>query len=141
MLADRCESLIAVDIAPVALKRARSHCEGKNIEFKQWDLAASPAPVGMDLVVIMDVLEMFFQPRDVHNAREKLVSALRPGGYLLLGNSLQNDIFETSWWGKWMLRGGKRIAEYFSAHPQLELVASETQGIYMNAIFRRKNDG
>lgn len=140
MLAQRCKSLLAVDIAPSALERARSRCTEGNITFKHWDLADSPAPVGMDLVVTMDVLELFYRPRDIQNAREKLVSALRPGGYLLLGNSRQNDIFETSWWGKWMLRGGMRIAEYFSAHPQLDLLTSESRGIYINAVFRRKKE-
>lgn len=138
MLADRCENLLAVDIAPAALKRARSRCPEGNINFNHWDLTASPAPANMDLVVIMDVLELFFKPRDIQSAREKLISALRPGGYLLLGNSKQNDIFESSWWGKWMLRGGKRIAEYFGEHPQLDLVISESRGIYVNAVFRRK---
>lgn len=62
----------------------------------------------------MDVLELFFHADDIRFARDKLVRALRLGDYLLVGNSLQSDVFETSWWGKWMLRGGKRIAELFA---------------------------
>jgi Nodulation protein S (NodS) len=136
MLAPRCRSLLAVDISQAALDRAMQRCAGREVRFEQWDLFTSPAPANLDLVVVMDVLEYFFCPSDIRIARDKLVSSLRPGGYLLLGNSRQNDIFETSWWGKWMLRGGKRIAEFFGDHPQLELVASETKGIYVNALFR-----
>ena len=140
MLAPRCKSLLAVDISQVALSRAQQRCKGLGVQFEQWSLFDSPAPANLDLIVVMDVLEYFFRPADVRSARDKLVRALRPGGYLLVGNSRQDDLFETSWWGKWMLRGGARIAEFFGDHPQLEFVASETKGIYVNALFRLRAD-
>lgn len=141
MLAQRCKSLLAVDISQTALDRARRRCAEDKVKFEQWDLSTSPAPSNLDLVVVMDVLELFYRPSDIRKARQKLVTTLRPGGYLLLGNSRQNDVFETAWWSKWLLRGGKRIAEYFGAHPGLELIASEMDGIYMNALFRAKSSG
>ena len=136
MLAPRCKSLLAVDISQVALCRAQKRCTGQGVRFELWNLFDSPAPLNLDLVVVMDVIEYFFYPQDVRFARDKLVRALRPGGYLLVGNSRQSEVFETSWWGKWMLRGGKRIAEFFGDHPRLEFVAWETKGIYVNALFR-----
>ena len=136
MLAPRCKSLLAVDISQAALSRAQQRCKGLSVRFEQWNLFASPAPENLDLVVVMDVLELFFHPSDVEFARDKLVRTLRPGGYLLLGNSRQSDVFETSRWGKWMLRGGRRIAEFFREHPQLEFVAWEAKGIYVNALYR-----
>lgn len=139
MLAPRCQSLLAVDITRAALARAAERCAGKGVTFSHWDLATSPVPTDPDLLVILDVLELFFQPADVKNARDKLVSALRPGGHLLLGNSRQDLLFETSWWGKYMLRGGKRIAEFFCEHPRLELIAMESGEIYVNAIFRTRD--
>jgi 2-polyprenyl-3-methyl-5-hydroxy-6-metoxy-1,4-benzoquinol methylase len=141
MLAPRCKSLLAVDISQTALSRAVQRCGETRVKFEQWDLSSSPAPLDLDLVVVMDVLELFYRPSAIRDARRKLVDPLRPGGYLLLGNSRHNDIFETSWWGKWMLRGGKRIAEYFGEHPRLEVVATETRGIYVNALFRAKASG
>jgi hypothetical protein len=141
ILAPQCRSLLAVDISQTALNRAMQRCAGLEARFEQWDLFTSPAPANLDLVVVMDVLEYFLSPSDVRYARDKLVNSLCYGGYLLLGNSRQNDVFETSWWGRWMLRGGKRIAEFFSDHPQLELVALDSKGIYVNALFRgRAND-
>jgi len=136
MLAPRCKSLLAVDISQVALCRAQQRCKGNDVRIEQWNLFTSPAPENLDLVVVMDVLEYFLYPADVRFARDKLVRTLLPGGYLLVGNSRQNDVFETFWWGKWMLRGGKRISEFFGDHPKLELVASETKGIYVNSLFR-----
>ena len=138
MLAPRCKSLLAVDIIDGALGRATVRCEGLGVTFKKWDLTASPVPVRPELMVVMDVLEYYFRPADVRNAREKLVAALAPGGYLLLGGSRQNLFFETSWWGKFMLRGGKRLAEFFCEHSDLELVAMKTGDIFVNALFRKR---
>lgn len=138
MLASRCKSLLAVDIAHSALERAARRCPGREVTFQSWDVLTSSVPMNPDLLVLMDVLEYFFRPADVRIARDKLVSALQPGGHLLLGNSRQDLLFETTWWGKFMLRGGKRIAEFFCEHPRLELIAMETGEIYVNAIFRAK---
>lgn len=135
LLAPRCASLLAVDVLTKPLDRARSRCAGINVVFETWDLMLSPVPAHMDLVVAMDVLEFYFRPSHVRTARDKLVSAVRPGGYLLLGNSRQNQIFESARWGKWMVRGGQRIAECFAEHPRLRLVAAETGDFYVNALF------
>jgi 2-polyprenyl-3-methyl-5-hydroxy-6-metoxy-1,4-benzoquinol methylase len=140
MLATRCQSLLSVDIDRSALARAAERCAGNGVTFSQWDLTESPFPGTPDLLVVMDVLEYFFRPADVRNARDKLVSALSPGGHLLLGNSRQNPMFETAWWGKRLLRGGKRIAEFFCEHPRLELISMETGEFYVNAIFRIRDD-
>jgi len=140
MLAVHCEDLLAVDISQAALDRAALRCEGHRVRFEQWDLFNLPAPSGLDLVVVMDVLELYFRPADVRFGRDKLAGSLRPGGFLLLGNSRQNPVFETAWWAKWMVRGGKRIAECFAEHPQLQLLALETKGIYVNALFQVKPD-
>jgi SAM-dependent methyltransferase len=136
MLAARCHSLLAVDITRAALARAAERSAGKGVTFRRWDVLTEPVPVNPDLLVLMDVLEYFFRPADVKTARDKLVSALQPGAHLLLGNSRQDLLFETAWWGKYMLRGGKRIAEFFGEHPRLELIAMETGEIYVNALFR-----
>lgn len=135
MLARRCKSLVAVDISEAALSRAKRRCAGREVKFEQWDLFTSPVPKDLDLVVVMDVIELLLSPSDVRNARDKLVDGLRPGGHLLLSDSRQNVIFETSWWGKWLLRGGMRIAEFFGEHPELKLVASETQVGCVLALF------
>lgn len=137
LLAQRCKSLLAVDVLTRPLERARSRCAGMNVAFQNWDLVLSPVPANMDLVVAMDVLELYFRPSHIRTARDKLVSAVRPGGYLLIGNSRQNEVFERARWGKWMLRGGQRIAECFAEDPRLRLVGSETGDFYVNALFAR----
>jgi 2-polyprenyl-3-methyl-5-hydroxy-6-metoxy-1,4-benzoquinol methylase len=140
MLVSRCQSLLSVDIVRAALARATERCAGLGVTFSYWDLSSSPVPVHPDLLVMMDVLELYFRPEDVRTARDKLVGALEPGGHLLLGGSRQDLLFETAWWGKYMLRGGKRVAEFFFEHSDLELVAMETGEIYVNAIFRKSTE-
>lgn len=138
MLAPRCKSLLAVDVSKRALQRAGERCAGMNVTFRQWNLIAEPAPSDMDLVIVMDVLEIFYCRSDIRKAREKVVNAVKPGGYVLVGNSRQNELYENAHWAKWMLKGGKRIAEYFAEHPRLTLVSTETQGLFINALFRAK---
>ena len=79
MLAPHCKSLLAVDISTNALRRASERCAGTQVRFEQWDLSTSPAPADMDLVVIMDVLELFFRPSDIRNARDKLTGVCSLG--------------------------------------------------------------
>lgn len=138
MLTPRCKSLLSVDIIDVALARAATRCVGLGVAFRNWDLVTSPVPIHPQLLVVMDVLELYVRPVHVRSAREKLVQALQPGGFLLFGGSRQNPFFETSWWGKYMLRGGRRVAEFLGEHPDLELIATETGEIYVNAIFRKR---
>jgi hypothetical protein len=85
-LAQICERFFAVDFIPLALERARVRCqEFSNISFSKWDLKSDPAPGTFDLIVITDVLGSLGGRRDIRHARDKVVSALAAGGYLLYG--------------------------------------------------------
>jgi len=137
-LAPLCKRLVASDICPSALERAQNRCAGANAKFMIWDLRSSPMPEDMDLIVVMDVLELFFRRPDLRKAKEKLVSAMPPNGFLLLCNSRQILSFESTLWSKWMIRGGKRIAEYFARDPRLEVIASETSDLCVTTVFRKK---
>jgi SAM-dependent methyltransferase len=138
-LAPRCRALLAVDLSAVALGRARAAgAWGAGVAFAEWDLRRDPLPARFDLVVAMDVLETFCRPQLVRAARAKLVAALVPGGHLLLGNSRQGELFETAWWGRALIRGGRWIDEYVGRHPALEVVATGTGSFYVNTLFRRR---
>jgi 2-polyprenyl-3-methyl-5-hydroxy-6-metoxy-1,4-benzoquinol methylase len=140
-LAPRCERLIAVDYIPLVLERARARCgEFANISFTKWDLTTDPAPGSFDLIVIMDVLGSF-ERRDVRRARDKLVSALAPGGYLLFGDCL-GDLYrrriEDSWWARLLLRGARNIHRSVAAHPALVEVARRETPMHVLALFRNR---
>jgi len=137
-LASRCDSLLAVDISPVALQRSRERCAWpERVRFAEWDLRRDPLPGIFDLVVVMSVLEYYGRPRDLRAAREKLVEGVNPGGYLLVGDVRQSELFETTWWGRRLIRGGKWISEFVAEHPALKLVERVTEDYYVLALFRR----
>lgn len=126
MLAPRCEALLAADISSVALARARRRlAKYEQVQFAQWDLRVDPMPDSYDLIVIIHALEYIRNPLYVRRARAKLVNSLRPGGYLLVGTMKVAEIYEDAWWGKFLLRSGKRINNFFAEHLALKVVRTE----------------
>jgi len=123
LLAERCDALLAVDISPVALARARQrlHAQG-HVRFEELDLRVDALPGTYDLIVIIHALEYIRNPVYVRRARAKLVNALRPNGYLLVGTMKVMEIHEKAWWGRYFLRSGKRINAFFAEHPALKVV-------------------
>jgi predicted TPR repeat methyltransferase len=142
-LAQRCERLSAVDFMPLALQRARMRCLGfSNISFSQWDLRFDSAPGTFDLIVIMDVLGSFFGRRsDIRRARDKVVSALAPDGYLLYSDCLdqlhKRPIYD-SWWGRFLLVRARNIYRFVAAHPALVKVASRETEMHLLALFQKR---
>ena len=124
-LVERCDSLLAVDISPVALGRARQRRQWDHrVSFAEWDLRADSLPDRYDLIVIIHALEYVRNPIAVRRARRKLVDGLLPGGYLLVGTMGGNEVFRDSWWGRYLLRGGRHLNAFLGKHPALTLVAT-----------------
>jgi SAM-dependent methyltransferase len=122
-LAPRCDSLLALDISPTALARARLRLAGKeNVRLAEWDLRTGSLVDTYDLIVIVHALEYIRNPIMVRKARTKLVNSLRPGGYLLVGAMKVAEIYENAWWGRYFLRSGRRINNFFARHPKLEVI-------------------
>lgn len=141
-LAPLCEQLSAVDFVPLVLDRARLRCqESNNISFTKWDLKSDPAPGSFDLVVIMDVFGSPGGRRDIRRARDKVVSALVPGGYLLYGDCL-GDLYrrriEDSWWARLLLRGPRNIHRLIAAHPALIEIERRETSMHLLALFRNR---
>lgn len=130
VLQSRCESLLAVDISPIALARARARRPwGEHVRFDRWDLRClqhGALPGTFDLIVAVHVLEYIRRPSVLRAVRSKLVEGLRPGGYLLVGDVSQDSVSETSWWSKYLIRGGKWINAFIAEHPALEVVDTAT---------------
>ncbi|MBV8892888.1 MAG: hypothetical protein JO266_13130, partial [Acidobacteria bacterium] len=128
------------DFIPVALERARVRCqEFNNISFSKWDLRSDPVPGTFDLIVITDVLGSLGGQRDVRRARDKMVSALAPGGYLLYGDflgDLDSRRIHNSWWGRLLLLRPRKILHLVTAHPALVEVARLETTMHLLALFR-----
>jgi protein-L-isoaspartate O-methyltransferase len=141
-LAQICERLSAVDFIPLALERARVRCQQfSNISFSKWDLKSDPVLGPFDLIVIMDVLGSFGGRRAIRRARDKVVSALAPGGYLLYGDclgELHRRRIQDSWWGRLLLRGPRNIHRFVATHPALVEVGRRETTNHLLALFRNR---
>jgi SAM-dependent methyltransferase len=141
-LAQICKRLSAVDFIPLALERAHLRCqEFSNISFSEWDLTSDPAPGTFDLIVITDVLGSLGGQRDIYRARDKMVSALAPGGYLLYGDylgDLHNRRIHESWWGRLLLLRPRNILRLVAAHPALVEVARRETTMHLLVLFRNR---
>lgn len=124
MLAPLCQSLVAVDLSRTALDRAQQRCTAlKNVEFLEWDVRRDAPQGSFDLIVATGILEYIQRPSTLRQVREKLTAALRPGGYLLLGNTVTTQRIERTWVGKILLRGTV-INDFFARDRRFEVIAS-----------------
>jgi SAM-dependent methyltransferase len=88
LLAERCDTLVAIDVVERALDAAR----GRNADRAWVRFACMQAPDAwpngsFDLIVLSEVL-YFFVPADLDRVAGRVLSSLRPGGTVLLVNWL-----------------------------------------------------
>lgn len=86
-LADRCDTLLSLDVAEAALTQARERCAHlTNVRFERRRVPAEfPAAEegSWDLVVIAEV-GYYLDLADLHRLRAQAIASLAPGGDLLL---------------------------------------------------------
>lgn len=122
-LANRCDSLLSMDFNEVALERAQNRLRSyQHVHFRSLDLRKESVPGVYDLVCAVHVLEYIQSPFPLWKVREKIVGAIKPGGYLLLGCVSFDSPVDKSWWSRFLLRGGNQITAFFAAHPQLNTI-------------------
>ena len=139
-LAPRCGQLLALDYSEVALSRARERLAGHaRITFRRWDMRREPLTGSHDLVVAMGVLTSLYRPGDVRRVSAQVVSCVKPGGFLLFSDVRQSTVFETAWWGKYVMRGGDQIRRHLSRNPSLETVSQADTKSHVFALYRRKS--
>ena len=138
-IAPRCDELLALDFSEVALRRARERLAGHSgITFRRWDMRNESLSGTYDLVIAMGVLTSLYRPGDVRRISESVVRAMKPGGYLLFSDVRQSTVFETSWWGRYLLRGGEQIRRLLTANAELEKLRSAETASHVFALYRRR---
>ena len=101
----------------IALDRAQANLLSSNVRFSLLDLRRDSLPEDLDLLCLIHVLDYVRNPLSIRRIRGKVVASLRPGGYLLVGTFDPAD--QDFWWSRFMLRGGRRVVDFFSSHPKL----------------------
>jgi len=82
-LAERCDSLLASDISPIALREAASRLEGHdNVRFERRRLPVEWPEGQFDLVVLSEIL-YFFNDADLRDIVTRASTAVAPGGTLV----------------------------------------------------------
>jgi SAM-dependent methyltransferase len=138
MVAPLCKSLLALDFSPTALERARRRCAWpEQFEFREWNLRTDPVPRGFDLILVMDVLFCFRRPAGLRAICEKIAAAMRPGDYLMVGDTREEEFFETTWWGRRFLRGGKWVVRTAQRSPVLATVREVVSETHVYGLFRK----
>lgn len=83
-LAERCDALLAVDVAEQALGRARARCGHlQHVRFERMQLPRELPDGRFDLTLLSEV-GYYWSPDDLALARRRLIELLEPGGHLLL---------------------------------------------------------
>ena len=96
LLAERCDSILAVDAAENAIALARKRFASRDgMRFEHAVLPAGLPDVSVDLIVASELLNYFSRP-DLDDLLVRLMGALKPGGDLLAAhfftrNPLQYD--------------------------------------------------
>jgi SAM-dependent methyltransferase len=83
-LAERCESLLALDISERALARARERCADRpQVRFARAAVPHDFPAATFDLIACCEV-GYYWSDADLAATRDRIAGALRPGGDLLL---------------------------------------------------------
>jgi len=139
ILSELSRSLLVLELSPTALARARTRrAWGAGVSFREWDLKNDAIPGKYELIVVTGVLEYFQRRSTFRKIRSSLVSALEPGGYLLLESAVsQNPNVANAWWSKYLIRG-KWINDYFARHKELELIENAVLDIFVITLLRKR---
>lgn len=83
-LAERADAVLALDVSPEALDRARARCaRHAHVRFERRVLPAEAPEGPFDLAVLSEV-GYYLSPADLDRLAERLAGAVEPGGHLAL---------------------------------------------------------
>lgn len=137
LVSTRCKLLVAVDNSDTALERARNRCRQiEFVEFFRFDMRRDPLPGTFDLIVVT-ALSNLVLPREYRYICTAMVNALRPGGYLLVGDLRGPEVYDKSWLGKRLFLGGKWILGHINNNSALRKVGEYNLDIWMHTLFRK----
>jgi O-antigen/teichoic acid export membrane protein/SAM-dependent methyltransferase len=141
-LAPYAESLVAVDLSPIAVERAQRACgDLANVQFSEWDVRRDPIKGPFDLIVATGVLEYILRPSTLRDTKDRIAAGLSPRGYLLLGNTVTIEDIESTWIGKKLIRGAL-VNDFFANDPRFEVIASSVDQCvrpFSHVLLRRRN--
>jgi predicted TPR repeat methyltransferase len=131
LLAQRCQSLLAVDIVETPLISAREQCADlPQVQFKCMDITTAWPEGQFDLIVMSEVL-YFLSPAAIAGVARRATSCLARDGLVVLVN----------WLGKGddPLSGGDAARRFIAAASDLTVAAQDKQARYRLDLLRLKD--
>ncbi|HUB16942.1 MAG TPA: SAM-dependent methyltransferase [Acetobacteraceae bacterium] len=128
LLAQRCRSLLAVDIVEAPLISARENCADlPQVQFNCMDITTAWPEGRFDLIVLSEVL-YFLSPAAIAGVARRATSSLAPDGLVVLVN----------WLGKGddPLSGDDAAQHFIAAAAHLAVVANDRQARYRIDLLR-----
>lgn len=133
-LALRCDDLLAVDVVPGVLDRARRRCRRlRHVRFAEMAVPRAFPTETFDLTVASEV-GYYWGGADFERARELIVGALEPGGHLLL-------VHWTPWVHDYPLTGDQvhdRFLAETGAEGRLRHLGGERRETYRLDLLQRR---
>jgi len=125
-LAQRCRSVTAFDISPVAAERAAERCGAySNVRIEQLDAATEEIQGQYDLVFVMDILWLVVGRARKASIISKLAHALRDGGLLVFSDSRMPKGIRHRFWNLFFPSGADEWAKLLEDVPSLSAIHKE----------------
>lgn len=102
LLADRCDHVLAVDIAERELEIARAHRSRPSIDFQRASLLEVPADPPFDLVLSVNALFHLFGEHGSERVLRHVRSLVAPGGWAVVVDVVSpgpRSLLWHRWWG------------------------------------------
>jgi len=127
LLANRCDRLLAVDVAEVALAQARQRCADlRHVAFDRLQVPEEWPQQTFDLIVFSEVL-YYLSPDDVVLTALRSLNSLRPHGVVLLVHYVLPTDYPCS---------GDAATEIFIAKTRLALSLQQREAAYRLDLLR-----
>jgi predicted TPR repeat methyltransferase len=131
-LAERCDSLLAVDVVETPLKRARRRCQHlSHVTFEMMQVPDEFSDGMFDLIMLSEVA-YYWAGDDLERGRDRIIDHLQPGGHLVMVH-----------WRPFVEeypRTGDEVHEFFleTTSDQLDHLCDRRQDLYRLDVFARR---
>jgi predicted TPR repeat methyltransferase len=131
-LAERCDSLLAVDVVATPLEHARRRCQHlSHVTFETMQVP-DEFPSGMFDLIMLSEVAYYWAGTDLERGRDLIINHLEPGGHLVMVH-----------WRPFVAeypRTGDSVHEFFleTATDQLDHLLDRRQDLYRLDVFERR---
>jgi chemotaxis methyl-accepting protein methylase len=130
--------VIGLDISQTAIQRAQTaYPDLAHVKFSKSDVVDDPIPPGNDLVVCGEVLNLIASKDQLATVRGKIISALNPGGWLMIVNLNLVPDDRKGFWLKDISFSSSFVRKFFQSENRLRTILEFETEMYRATIFEK----